>query len=153
MRSYAQTGLENVALWHERDISHSSVERVVLPDATTVLDFMLTRFEVVVKQLVVFPARMMENLESTRGTIFSGHLLIALVDSGMVREEAYSLVQRHALAAFDGGASLEERVMSDPSITDRVPHGVINRVFDLSVHLRAVDMIFERAFPTKDGEK
>jgi adenylosuccinate lyase len=145
MRSYAVAGLENVALWHERDISHSSVERVILPDATTIMDFMLTRFERVVRQLVVDPERMMTNLELTRGTIFSGHLLLALVDKGMVRETAYAVVQKHAIAAFDGGATLQERIDSDPAITALLTAEERAKVFDLSVHLREVDRIVDRA--------
>lgn len=145
MRSYAVAGLENVALWHERDISHSSVERVILPDATTIMDFMLTRFERVVRQLVVDPERMMTNLELTRGTIFSGHLLLALVDKGMVRETAYAVVQKHAIAAFDGGATLQERIDSDPAITALLTPEDRAKVFDLSVHLKEVDRIVDRA--------
>jgi adenylosuccinate lyase len=145
MRSYAQAGLENVALWHERDISHSSVERVVLPDATILMAFMLARFEQVVKNLIVLPERMLENLEMTRGTIFSGHLLLALIDKGMVREEAYAVVQKHAIAAFDGGASLEERVQADPAIGSMLTPEERTRVFDLSVHLKEVERIMERA--------
>ena len=145
MRSYAQTGLENIALWHERDISHSSVERVVLPDATTLMDFMLTRFESVVRQLVVDQERMMVNLELTRGTIFSGHLLLALVDKGMVREAAYAVVQKHAIAAFDGGATLQERIESDPEIATLLTPAERAKVFDLSVHLKEVDRIVDRA--------
>jgi adenylosuccinate lyase len=145
VRSYAQATYENVALWHERDISHSSVERVVMPDATIVMDFMLARFEEVVRNLVVSPERMMENLQLTRGTIFSGHLLLALVDSGITREDAYALVQKHALAAWDGGAGLEERVRQDAEITNRVSQERLAAVFDLAVHLAQAERICERA--------
>ena len=145
VRSYAQPAFENVALWHERDISHSSVERVAVPDACIALDFMLTRFEGVVRNLQVCPERMMENLESTRGTVFSGHLLLALVDKGVSREEAYSLVQKHALAAFDGGATLQERIGSDPSVAKLMSAQEIKAVFDLSRHLKEVDRIVDRA--------
>lgn len=145
LRSYAQAGLENIALWHERDISHSSVERVVLPDATTLMDFMLTRFESVVRQLVVDQERMMQNLELTRGTIFSGHLLLALVDKGMVRETAYAVVQKHAIAAFDGGATLQERIEGDPEISKLLTAEERAKVFDLSVHLQEADRIVDRA--------
>lgn len=145
VRSYAQAAFENVALWHERDISHSSVERVAVPDACIALDFMLTRFEGVVRNLAVSPERMLENLEMTRGTVFSGHLLLALVDKGVSREDAYALVQRHALAAWDGGASLQERVTQDPQITGVMSAAEIESVFDLSRHLKEVDRIVDRA--------
>ncbi len=145
VRSYAQACFENVALWHERDISHSSVERVAVPDATIALDFMLRRFTGVVKNLVVFPEKMMENLELTRGTVFSGHLLLALVDKGMSREDAYKLVQQHALAAFDGGAPLQERVIADPAVSKVMTKEEIGEVFSLARHLKEVDRIVDRA--------
>jgi len=145
VRSYAQACFENVALWHERDISHSSVERVAVPDACTALDFMLTRFTGVVQNLVVSPERMMYNLELTRGTVFSGHLLLALVDKGVSREDAYALVQKHALAAFDGGASLRERAQNDPAITTALSTAELDEVFNLSRYLRQVDRIVNRA--------
>jgi adenylosuccinate lyase len=145
VRSYAQAAFENVALWHERDISHSSVERVAVPDACIALDFMLTRFEGVVRNLAVSPERMLENLEMTRGTVFSGHLLLALVDKGVSREDAYALVQRHALAAWDGGASLQERVTQDPQIAGVMSAAEIASVFDLPRHLKEVDRIVDRA--------
>ena len=145
VRSYAQACFENVALWHERDISHSSVERVAVPDATIALDFMLRRFTGVVKNLVVFPEKMMENLELTRGTVFSGHLLLALVDKGMSREDAYKLVQQHALGAFDGGAPLQERVAADPAVSKVMTKEEIGEVFSLARHLKEVDRIVDRA--------
>lgn len=145
LRGYAVTALENVPLWHERDISHSSAERVIAPDACIVTHFMLHRFSSVVKNLLVHEDRMLENLESTRGLIFSGTLLIALVDNGMVRENAYRLVQKHALAAWEGGASLKDRVLSDSEITAAVSKEVLEAVFDLKRHLQYVDFIFDRA--------
>jgi adenylosuccinate lyase len=145
VRSYAQACFENVALWHERDISHSSVERVAVPDATIALDFMLRRFNGVVKNLLVSPEKMMENLELTRGTVFSGHLLIALVDKGVSREDAYRLVQQHALAAFDGGATLLERVQQDSTISKAMTKEEISEVFSLARHLKEVDRIVDRA--------
>ena len=145
LRAYAQACFENVALWHERDISHSSVERVAVPDACTALDFMLSRFTGVVRNLVVDPARMMTNLESTRGTIFSGHLLLALVDRGLTREEAYALVQRHAIAAFDGGATLLERVKADTIVTGVMSNDDISELFNVQRFLREVDRIVDRA--------
>lgn len=145
VRSYAQPSFENVALWHERDISHSSVERVAVPDACIALEFMLVRFEGVVRNLVVSAERMLENLEMTRGTVFSGHLLLALVEKGMTREEAYALVQAHALAAFDGGASLLERVGGDPKVSGCMSSDEVKAVFDLARHLREADRIVDRA--------
>jgi adenylosuccinate lyase len=145
VRSYAQASFENVALWHERDISHSSVERVAVPDACIALDFMLRRFNGVVKNLVVSPERMMENLELTRGTVFSGHLLLALVDKGVSREDAYKLVQQHALSAWEGGASLQERVLADPTVSKALSAEEIAAVFSLKRHLREVDRILARA--------
>jgi adenylosuccinate lyase len=145
VRGNCVAALENVALWHERDISHSSVERVISPDACITLDFMLHRLSAVVEGLVVYPDRMLENLEMTRGLVFSGTLLIALVDHGIVREDAYALVQKHALEAWDGGATLKERVLSDPTITKAVPASKIEEVFDLKRHMKHVDFIFERA--------
>jgi adenylosuccinate lyase len=145
VRSYAQACFENVALWHERDISHSSVERVAVPDSCLVVDFMLRRFAGVVRNLVVSPERMMENLEYTRGTIFSGHLLLALVDKGVSREDAYRLVQRHALEAWDGGASLKERAQGDPTIAGALSTSELDDIFSVSRHLREVNRIVERA--------
>lgn len=145
LRGYALSAMENVPLWHERDISHSSVERVIAPDACILADFMLARFESVIEGMVIHADRMLENLESTRGLIFSGALLIALVDHGVSREEAYRLVQKHALPAWEGGASLLERVRSDATITALLPPGELDDIFDLKRHFRHVDLIVERA--------
>lgn len=145
LRGYAVSAMENVPLWHERDISHSSVERVIAPDACTVVDFMLARFESVVDGMVVHADRMLENLESTRGLIFSGALLVALVDHGFTREDAYRLVQKHALPAWEGGASLLERVRSDKAIGERVSAAELDDIFDLKRHFRHVDLIVGRA--------
>ncbi len=145
LRSYAGTALENVPLWHERDISHSSAERVIAPDACILSDFILSRFKGVVEKMVVYPDRMLENLEFSRGLIFSGTLLLALVDNGIVREDAYRLVQTHALAAWEGGDSLQQRVENDPEISKIVPREKIAAVFDLKKHLAYVDLIFDRA--------
>lgn len=145
LRSYAQAAFENVALWHERDISHSSVERVAVPDACIILDFMLRRFSGVVANLVVSVDRMLQNLEMTRGTIFSGHLLLALVDKGLTREDAYALVQQHALLAFDGGATLRERALSDERVMSVLSPQEITELFDLNRYLKEVDRIISRA--------
>jgi adenylosuccinate lyase len=145
LRSYAQACFENVALWHERDISHSSVERVAVPDACIAADFMLRRFTGLISNLVVSPERMRNNLEMTRGTVFSGHLLLALVDKGMTREDAYAVVQKHALAAFDGGATLLERASGDKAISAVLAQNEVTAIFDLNRYLKEVDRIITRA--------
>lgn len=144
VRSYSLGALENVALWHERDISHSSVERVAIPDACTALDFMLRRFTSVVKNLVVFPDQMKRNIELTRGTIFSGHLLLKLVDAGVTREDAYALVQKHALAAFDGGETLMTRAKHEEQITKVLSNKEIEGIFDLERYLHQCQFIVAR---------
>ncbi|MBX7145029.1 MAG: adenylosuccinate lyase [Oligoflexia bacterium] len=145
MRGYASAAMDNVVLWHERDISHSSVERVIGPDACVLMDFMLARYKSLISGLMVNPGRMQQNLDSTRGLVFSGTLLVALVDHGIKREDAYRLVQKHALAAWDGGADLQERVLGDPEITKAMKGDEIRAVFDLKRHLKHVDIIFSRA--------
>jgi adenylosuccinate lyase len=141
VRGHALVGLENVALWHERDISHSSAERVVIPDAFLALDYMLDRFAWLVEGLVVFPARMEENLWSSHGLFFSQKLLLALVEAGLGRDEAYRLVQGHALRAWDEGRDFRELVRSDAELASRVE---LDGVFDLSTYTRHVDVVFER---------
>ncbi len=150
MRGYAVAALENMALWHERDISNSSVERIVFPDATATLDFMLQRFAGLVETLVVHPERMRENLEQTRGLAFSGTLLLALTVRGVSREEAYRLVQRHAMDTWERGGPLLERVLADPEIAERLSKEEIEAAFSLEGALRHVDAIFER---TLEGER
>jgi len=144
MRGYAAAAMENQALWHERDISNSSVERVVFPDACTTLDFMLERSANLVDTLVVFPERMRENLELTRGLAFSGTLLLRLAEKGGTREEAYALVQRHAMETWDRGGDFRERVLAEPGITAVLKKEEIERAFSLDEALRHVDAIFER---------
>jgi adenylosuccinate lyase len=150
MRGYAVAALENNALWHERDISNSSVERVVLPDATTLLDFMLERTAQLVDGLVVYPDRMRHNLEHTRGLPFSGALLAELLRAGLGREEAYPLVQRHAMETWERGGEFKKRILEDPEITGRLSRDAIDRCFDLDEALRHVDAIFERTLGTED---
>ncbi|MDQ2984013.1 MAG: adenylosuccinate lyase [Actinomycetota bacterium] len=141
VRSHALVGLENVALWHERDISHSSAERVVIPDAFLALDYMLDRFAWLIEVLIVRPERMLRNLESSHGLFFSQRLLLGLVNSGVARDDAYRLVQRHAMRAWDEEQSFEGLVRADREIAGRVD---LDAVFDLSVYTRYVDTIFER---------
>ena len=149
MRGYASTALENTALWHERDISNSSVERVIFPDACTTLDFMLQRMAGLVESLVVFPDRMRENLELTRGLAYSGTLLLALAGKDLSREDAYARVQRHAMDTWDHGGDYRERILSDPEITAVLSKEEIDRVFSLEQALRHVDAIFERTLSRK----
>jgi adenylosuccinate lyase len=144
MRGYASAALENQALWHERDMSNSSVERVVFPDATALLDFMLQRFAGLVETLGVDRERMRENLELTRGLAFSGSLLLELTRRGLSREAAYALVQRHAMETWDHGGDFRERVLADPELTAALSKEEIDRVFSLDEALRHVDAIFQR---------
>ncbi len=141
VRGYAAVGLENVALWHERDISHSSAERVVLPDAFLTVDYILERFTWLVRGLVVRRERMRENLEATGGLFFSQRLLLALVDSGLGRDEAYRLVQRHAMRAWDEGLDFTELARADAEIAGRIDLG---DVFDLSAYTQHTDVVFGR---------
>src|SRR6266699_3450796 len=152
VRSNAQAGFENVALWHERDISHSSVERVIIPDSTTLVDYMLQKTTDLIDTMFVYPERMKANLESTGGLVFSGQLLLDLVEHGVSREDAYRMVQRNAMRAWKEGANFRELVFSDPDITNRVPREQIGRAFDLKRHLRNIDKIFARVFDNS-GEK
>ncbi|HET6610479.1 MAG TPA: adenylosuccinate lyase [Kofleriaceae bacterium] len=145
VRAYAGAALENLALWHERDISHSSVERVSLPDATILVDFMLARATSVVTRLVAHPERMRENLERTRGLIFSEGVLLALCKKGLARQRAYEMVQRAALGSMNGGASFRERLAADPEIAAALSAAELGAAFDLEHALRHVDFIFERA--------
>jgi adenylosuccinate lyase len=151
VRGNAQAGLENVALWHERDISHSSAERVILPDSTTVVDYLLTKATNLIDTLFVYPERMRANLESTRGLIFSGQLLLDLVEHGVSREDAYRLVQSHAMRAWKEGLDFHQLVLADRDITSRVPRQQIEYAFDLPRQLKNVDKIFARVFGQKKG--
>jgi len=141
VRGYAVVGLENVALWHERDISHSSAERVALPDAFLAVDYMLDRFAWLVERLVVRPERMRANLEATGGLFFSQRLLLALVESGLDRDGAYRAVQRHAMRAWDEGLDFRELVRADPDVRGRVD---LVAAFDLGAFTRHSDVVFAR---------
>lgn len=146
VRTNALAALENIALWHERDISHSSVERVILPDSTILVDYLLARMTDIVAQLRVYPERMRQNLELTGGLIFSGQLLLDLVEAGAPRDEAYRWIQEHALAAWDAAPSFRERVAADARIQRYLDAQGIARAFDLHRQLRYVDAIFHRVF-------
>jgi adenylosuccinate lyase len=150
VRANAQAAYENVALWHERDISHSSVERVIFPDSTILTDYMLAKVTTLLDKLLVYPKRMMKNLESTGGLIFSGQLLLELTEAGMLREVAYRLVQKHAMEAWasdsDDGPTFRERVEADPEITGKLGPEKLASAFDLHRQLGNVDAIFARVF-------
>jgi adenylosuccinate lyase len=146
VRANSVVGLENVALWHERDISHSSAERVVLPDSSIALDYMLHKMTSLVDGLVVYPERMLENLEATGGLIFSGQLLLALTQAGVARESAYEWVQRNAMKAWDDGEDFRKLVGGDADISAHLSSEQIARVFSLDAYLRNVDTIFARVF-------
>ena len=146
VRSNAQAALENVALWHERDISHSSVERVILPDSTILVDYLLAKTTQLIDTMFVYPKRMMANLESTGGLVFSGQLLLDLVEAGILREDAYRIVQRHAMKSWKEGLNFREAVLGDPEIMSRVPKAKLEHAFDLNRQLRNVDKIFRRVF-------
>src|SRR5690348_8575810 len=146
VRSNAQAAFENVALWHERDISHSSVERVIIPDSTTLVDYLLTKTTNLIDTLLVYPNRMLKNLESTGGLVFSGQLLLDLAENGMSREDAYRLVQKHAMRAWKDDLNFRELVMNDAEITSRVPAKQIEQAFSIERQLRNVGKIFKRVF-------
>lgn len=153
VRSNAQAGFENVALWHERDISHSSVERIIIPDSTTLVDYLLQKSTNLLDTLFVYPKRMKANLESTGGLVFSGQLLLDLVENGVSRESAYRTVQRHAMRAWKQGLNFRELVLKDKQITRRVPPRQIERAFDLKRQLRNIDNIFTRVFGEESGRR
>ena len=146
VRGNAQVAFENVALWHERDISHSSAERVILPDSTTLIDYLLNKTSNLIDTMFVYPERMKANLESTHGLIFSGQLLLDLVEHGVSREDAYRVVQSHAMRAWRENLDFHQLVLADKEITSKVPRRQIEYAFDLTRQLKNVDKIFARVF-------
>jgi len=153
VRANSIVGLENIALWHERDISHSSAERVVLPDSSILLHYLLHRTTSLIDGLVVYPKRMLENLKATRGLIFSGHLLLALTQKGVARESAYEWVQRNAMKVWDEeDQEFQTLVKADADIGSKLSHSEIERVFSLDTYLRNVDAIFARVFAEGDAQ-
>jgi len=144
LRSNAQAALENVALWHERDISHSSAERVILPDSTILLDHLLVRFREVLEGMRVYPEGMRRNLNATRGVIFSQQVLLALAKAGASRESAYRMVQRNAMCAWEEGGEFRLLLLKDPDVRAVLSEGEIESCFDLGYHVRHVDEIFRR---------
>ena len=153
VRANAQAGFENVALWHERDISHSSAERVIIPDSTTLVNYLLNKTANLIDTMFVYPARMQANLESTGGLVFSGQLLLDLVEHGVSREDAYRLVQAHAMRAWKEGLNFRELILADKEVTSRVPRKQIELAFDLQRQLRNIDKIFSRVFGAKKPQK
>jgi adenylosuccinate lyase len=146
VRSMALPAMENVALWHERDISHSSVERVIGPDATIALDFALSRLAGVVEKLVVYPQNMQRNLDQLGGLVFSQRVLLALTQAGMSREDAYRAVQRCAMPVWQGGGKFLDLLAADAEVSKHLPRGDLEALFDLGYHLKHVDTIFARVF-------
>ncbi|MCC7372622.1 MAG: adenylosuccinate lyase [Chloroflexi bacterium] len=144
VRAAALPALENVALWHERDISHSSAERIILPDATVALDYMLRIFSDIMERLDVFPERMFQNLRSTRGLIFSERVLLKLVQSGMIRNDAYLIVQAGAKRVWAGESDLKTVLLSDPRVTERLTAAQLDECFELDHHMQGIDVPFKR---------
>jgi adenylosuccinate lyase len=151
VRTNALAALENVALWHERDISHSSVERVILPDSTTLLDYLLDLTAFIVEELDVDPARMAENLERSHGLVYSQRVLLKLTEAGLARQVAYELVQRHAMRAWRERRPFLELLAADPTVTERLTADELKSCFDPAWYLRNVDAIFRRAGLSADG--
>src|SRR5258707_4947490 len=149
VRAHSIVGLENVALWHERDISHSSAERVVLPNASIATHYMLHKMASLVDGLVVYPERMLENLNATRGLIFSGQLLLALTQAGVARETAYEWVQRNAMKVWDEGKDFHSLISADKDVTAHISQAQIDAVFSLDTYLRNIDQIFARVFDAR----
>jgi adenylosuccinate lyase len=152
VRANAQAAYEDVPLWHERDISHSSVERIILPDSTILIDYLLARTTWLIDGLVVDAARMLGNLDSTRGLVFSGQLLLDLAAAGMLREDAYALVQRHAMAAWESESDFRAAIEQDPKISQFLSPEQITRAFSLKRQLENVDEIFQRVFHRTKSE-
>ena len=146
VRANSVVGLENVALWHERDISHSSAERIVLPDSSAALDYMLAKTTSLLDTLIVYPENMLNNLNITGGLVFSGQLLLALTQKGVSREDAYAWTQRNAMRVWDEGGDYKALVMKDADISSRLSPDEIARVFDTGHYLRSVDKVFQRVF-------
>jgi adenylosuccinate lyase len=148
VRAYALPAMENVALWHERDISHSSVERMIGPDATVTLDFALARMAGVIDRLVVYPDNMARNLDRLGGLVHSQRVLLALVDKGLAREDAYRLVQRNAMRVWQGGEDFLALLKADAEVSKVLSPAELEALFDLAYHTKRVDDIFARVFGT-----
>lgn len=149
IRSNAMAALENIPLWHERDISHSSVERIIAPDSTILMDYMLYRFTGIISNLVVYPERMSENLNKLKGLIFSQQILLALAESGATREDAYQMVQTHAMKVWEENKDFKGLVADDKKICGLVGKEKIEEIFDVTYHLKYISAIFDRVFGSK----
>jgi len=146
VRSNAMVALENISLWHERDISHSSAERIIAPDSTILMNYMLNRFAGIIDNLVVYPKRMAENLNHLKGLIFSQQILLALAESGATRENAYQMVQKQAMRAWEEKKDFKELILNDNSICEHLSMKKIEEIFDVSYHLKYISAIFDRVF-------
>jgi len=144
VRGYALTSMENIALWHERDVSHSSTERIILPDSCLILDYSLALFTSIMRGLQIYPQRMRRNIELTKGLVFSQRVMLALINKGLSRQKAYELVQRNAMKAWKGNKSLINLLKSDPEVTTILPPEELEPLFDYQYYLRYMDDIFER---------
>ena len=152
LRGNAQAAFENIPLWHERDISHSSVERVIFPDSTILADYLLAKTTDLIDRLLVYPERMKKNLESTGGLIFSGQLLLDLAEAGMLREDAYRLVQSHAMKAWKEDLVFRDEVAEDSAITALLSPEKLEKTFDYTRQLGNVDAIFDRVLKSDSLE-
>jgi adenylosuccinate lyase len=150
VRSYAVASLENVALWHERDISHSSVERVIGPDASIALDFMLSRFANMMDKLVIYPERMIHNLNMTHGIVFSQKVLLALIEKGLTRESAYAIVQNNAMKSWQEGLEFRMLLEKDSKVTKYLKKKELAEIFNMKNFLKNLDFIFNRVFKNKN---
>lgn len=144
LRGNAMAAMENIALWHERDITHSSVERIIIPDSCILLDYMLSIFTEVVEKLMVYPDRMKENVELTHGLIFSQEVLLALIKKGMKREDAYAVVQKHAMEVWRVKTDFKKLLLSDASVRQHLSEKELQELFDLTKSIRNVDYIFKQ---------
>lgn len=146
IRSNAMAAMENIPLWHERDISHSSVERIIAPDSTILMDYMLDRFTRILKNLVVYPERMMENLNILKGLIYSQQILLALAESGATREDAYKMVQTQAMKVWNERKDFKTLILNDKTIGKYLDRKKIEELFDVKNHLKYINAIFDRVF-------
>jgi len=153
VRSNAMAALENIALWHERDISHSSVERVIIPDSTILVDYMLSRLTRILSGLHVYPDRMLQNMSASRNLHYSQRVLLALVEKGIARDDAYLMVQRNAMESWKKGTDFRERLAADPEITECLSSAELNSLFNLKPYLEHIDYLFKRVFVTTSGRK
>ena len=146
IRSYVVPALENIALWHERDISHSSVERNIGPDANITLDFALSRLANVLDKMIIYPKKMLENLNFTKGLVFSQEIMLELTKTGMTREKAYRLVQSHAKTSFVKNINLKNLIKNDKTITNKISEKKIDKMFTYNKHFKNINYIFRRVF-------